>query len=113
VNRSGRCVYIYLRAAFSAYAVLLPVVLVATWFDYYQFSSSIAILAIAVVLFISPAFMILPGLMYVGDRPSYFGLNMDDTEYGLFALFTLGYGPVLAYFQNHDKALKAYSERDT
>ena len=51
--------------------------------------------------------------MYVGDRPSYFGLNMDDTEYGLFALFTLGYGPVLAYFQNHDKALKAYSERDT
>ena len=69
--------------------------------------------AIAVVLLIFPAFMILPGLMYVGDRPSYFGLNMDDTKYGLFALFTLGYGPVLAYFKNHDKALKTYSERNT
>jgi hypothetical protein len=113
MNKPGRCVYIYLRLAFVAYSVLLPASLVVMWFDYYELSFSVAIFAIIVGFLIFSAFLIHEGLMYGHDRRSYFGLTLGDTKYGLFMLFTLGYGPIFVYFKIYDKVLKAHAEQNT
>ena len=53
-----------------------------------------------------PAFLILPGIIYDDYKAAFHGFTLSQLKYSLFFGLTLGLGPIIIFFKEHDPKLK-------
>lgn len=96
-----KLLFYYIRIALVAHIVLLllaPILILKTGYTI----ETIDIIFICIFLFSFPVFFILRGVIYEGEKTSFY----DRQSYGLFVGLTLGLGPLIIYFKKYDSQLK-------
>lgn len=88
------------------YPVLLVFVCFTLVFELFEIQEITMNIIFGVIILSTPAFMMLPGIIYSDFKASYHGLNQSQLYHSFFFGLTLGLGPIYLFFKYHDRELR-------